>query len=111
MPFQNGTGQYFGVNLEWIQIDLPGKEAQASCCGVNLAFAAFWVVVFLGDWFRLRGNRAGWDRGSIAADLQDDFSLVVALQALLECSAGLREREDAGDFDAELAGVDEGCHF
>jgi hypothetical protein len=39
--FQMAQGQYFGVNPEWIRIDLPGNEDQASCCGVNLGFSVF----------------------------------------------------------------------
>ena len=35
----------------------------------------------------------------------------MALQSQLERCAGLREREDAGDFDFEDPGVDEVCHF
>jgi hypothetical protein len=48
--FQNGTAQYFGVNPEWIRIDLTGMEGQTSCCGVNLASLV--LACFLGGWVR-----------------------------------------------------------
>jgi hypothetical protein len=40
LQFQNGTGQYFGVNPESIHMDFRPKRELASCCVVNLAFAA-----------------------------------------------------------------------
>jgi hypothetical protein len=46
--FRNGKGQYFRNGAGLNCIDLRGAEGQASCCGVNLAFAALGCVVFLG---------------------------------------------------------------
>jgi hypothetical protein len=39
--FQNDTGRYFRVETESNCMDIRRAEGQASCCGVNLAFAAF----------------------------------------------------------------------
>jgi hypothetical protein len=46
LRFQNGTVEYFGVNLEPIYVDIRAAAADAICCGVNLAFACFGVVGF-----------------------------------------------------------------
>ena len=54
MFFRNGKGQYFRNGAGLNCIDLRGAEGQASCCGVNLAFAALGCVVFLG-WLFLAG--------------------------------------------------------
>ena len=37
---------YFGVDLEWISIEVWVAGESATCCGVNLAVAGFGVVVF-----------------------------------------------------------------
>jgi hypothetical protein len=42
--------EYFRVNREWSRVDGRLAEDQASCCGVNLAFAALERVVFSGSW-------------------------------------------------------------
>jgi hypothetical protein len=47
--FQNGPGRYFRVGPESNCIDVGLAEDQASCCGVNLAFAGFGVWFFLRD--------------------------------------------------------------
>ena len=46
LRFQNGTVEYFGVNLEPIYVDIRAAAAEATCCGVNLAFACFGSVGF-----------------------------------------------------------------
>jgi hypothetical protein len=46
LRFQNGTVEYFGVNLEPIYVDIRAAAAEATCCGVNLAFACFGFVGF-----------------------------------------------------------------
>ena len=45
-----GQGQYFGVNLETIRLAVWVAEEHAACCGVNLAFAGFGVIL-VREWF------------------------------------------------------------
>jgi hypothetical protein len=53
-----GQGEYFRVNRESICMDGGMAEGQASCCGVNLAFAGFEGFGVGGDLFS-----ASWDAG------------------------------------------------
>jgi hypothetical protein len=44
--FQNGHGQYFGMESGPNRVDISVAVDDAACCGVNLAFAAIGVGCF-----------------------------------------------------------------
>ncbi len=50
---QNGQRKYFGVSPCTLRLDVRAGKAFASCCGVNLAFAAFFFGG--GVWVLSRG--------------------------------------------------------
>jgi hypothetical protein len=73
-----GWGEYFRVDAEANCVDSQTLEGQASCCGVNLAFAGFWG--WGGRFSRILRSHARSQRGSSVLSAVHPFSVVAVLR-------------------------------